>query len=151
MMIQPLENGKPEIARKIAELQRKSYTVEARLIGFDKIPPLLELPEDILRCTESFLGCYRDGRLAGLLSYEREGTSVEICRVAVDPGCFRQGIGGALLQYLEDMYPDADRFYVSTALGNIPAINLYKRQGYTRESERKTEEGLTLITLVKNR
>ena len=39
------------MARRIRELQRASYAVEAELIGFNKIPPLVEEVEDVTNLT----------------------------------------------------------------------------------------------------
>lgn len=46
-----LEHRDRVMARRIRELQRASYAVEAELIGFNQMPPLVEEVEDVTNLT----------------------------------------------------------------------------------------------------
>ena len=51
-----LDLSDPGTLRRLRDLQRASYTLEAELIGFDGIPALHESLEELRDCGESFLG-----------------------------------------------------------------------------------------------
>jgi GNAT superfamily N-acetyltransferase len=77
-----------------------------------------------------FLGASCDRTLAGVLGYRRDGDTVDIDRLAVDPMFFRRGLATRLLRELFARERDATRFTVSTGLGNEPAVGLYERFGF---------------------
>lgn len=119
----------PDVAGQIRDLQRAAYQVEADLIGFHQIPPLLEKAEDIQGLDVTFLGVFDRGTLVGLIGYRRLGTVVDIDRLAVDPRLFRRGLGRQLLAAVHDR-ENAERYEVSTGAANGPALALYRDAGY---------------------
>lgn len=50
--------------------------------------------------------------LVGYLTYVRKRRSIQVIRVAVDPGCQRQGVATALIRKVERLYPNRDRVIV---------------------------------------
>lgn len=119
----------PDVAAQIRDLQRAAYRVEADLIGFQQIPPLLEEAEDVQRLDVTFLGALDGEALLGLIGYRRLGTVVDIDRLAVDPRWFRRGLGRQLLAAVHER-EDPERFEVSTGTANVPALALYRTAGY---------------------
>jgi GNAT superfamily N-acetyltransferase len=119
-----LDHGDVDMAARIVEVQRAAYAVEAQLIGFDRIPPLLEAPGDVARLDLVLLGFIEGGILHGLVGFDCVGDVVDVDRLAVRPPAFRQGIGRALLEDLHRRHQDAARFEVSTAVANVPALPL---------------------------
>jgi hypothetical protein len=81
-----LDLSDPDTLRRLRDLQRASYAVEAELIGFDGIPALHESLEELRDCGESFLGLDDETGLAGAVSWVRlqDGT-LDICRLMVHP------------------------------------------------------------------
>ena len=79
-----LDLSDPDTLRRLRDLQRASYAVEAELIGFDGIPALHESLEELRDCGESFLGLDDETGLAGAVSWVRlqDGT-LDICRLMV--------------------------------------------------------------------
>lgn len=130
-------------------LQRASYAVEAELIGFTDMPPLVELDEQVRHLNLTILGAREDDELVGILGYRRTAGVVEIERLAVHPSRFRQGLAGSLIAALHEREADARRFEVSTGAANIPAIALYTRLGYHRETSHVVARGLTLVRLAR--
>jgi hypothetical protein len=63
-----------------AAVQRCSYQKEAELIGFFGIPALHETPDDIQRSRETFAGFKEKDQLAGVISYEKKGYDLVICK-----------------------------------------------------------------------
>ncbi|MGH9214075.1 MAG: GNAT family N-acetyltransferase [Acidimicrobiales bacterium] len=148
LTIEVLDHRDAEVAGRIRDLQRASYAVEARLIGFDQMPPMVETPSDIAELDLIVLGAVERETLSGLLGYRRIRDLVDIDRLAVDPTRFRSGIGRALLEVLHRREGDADRFEVSTGAANKPAIALYRTVGY--QSKRQAiSRGVRLVHLAR--
>jgi GNAT superfamily N-acetyltransferase len=130
------------VAVGVLELQRRSYAVEARLIGSDRIPPLHESREELQACGETFLGAYVDGRLAAVVSWKFDGATIDVHRLAVDPDHFRRGIGATLLRAALQSEPDARRAIAQTGAANEPAKQLYRGEGFTAVGDREVLPGL---------
>ena len=145
-----LDLSDPDTLRCLRDLQRASYAVEARLIGFDGIPALHESLEDLRDCGESFLGLYDETGLAGAVSWVRlrDGT-LDICRLMVHPRAFRRGIATALLDGLDRAEP-ARRAVVSTGTANQPALALYTRRGFTPIGTRPIAPGTSITILERH-
>lgn len=136
----------------LLSLQLASYRVEANLIGFDDIPPLKDGIQSIREAEETFYGFFihenDERRLAGAISYSREGTIVTICRMMVHPNFFRRGTARSLLQHIlvEQQKNGATRFIVSTGSENLPAIRLYESFGFTVRRVFTVPPGVSLTT-----
>jgi len=88
-----------------------------------------------------------DHVLAGVLGYRREGDTVEIDRLAVDPSFFRRGLATKLLRELFVRERDATRFTVSTGVGNQPAVRLYERFEFRQVGFGEPEPGVRIVLL----
>ena len=77
-----LDLSDPDTLRRLRDLQRASYAVEAELIGFDGIPALHESLEELRDCGETFLALDDETGLAGAVTWIRlqDGT-LDICRL----------------------------------------------------------------------
>jgi ribosomal protein S18 acetylase RimI-like enzyme len=137
------------VARRVLEIQRAAYRVEADLVGYDTIPPLHETLSELRARPLIFLGAGCDGTLAGVLGYTRLGSVVDIDRLAVDPAFFRRGLARKLLTELFVRERDATRFTVSTGCGNGPAIRLYERAGFAVVGEDEPVPGARIVRLEK--
>lgn len=138
----------PATAREICALEREAYGVEARLIGFDGIPPLSDTPEALAESREVFCGCYAGGELAGLISFTLDGGTLDICRVAVHPRFFRRGVASGLLRFAESR-EGVSRIIVSTGRDNAPAVSLYLKHGFRTVGDREVAGGLTVTDFEK--
>ena len=142
-----LDLSDPDTLRRLWDLQRASYAVEAELIGFDGIPALHESLQELRDCGESFLGLDDETGLAGAVSWARlqDGT-LDICRLMMHPRMHRRGIATALLDSLDRAEP-ARRAVVSTGTANHPALALYKRRGFTPAGMRGIAPGTSITVL----
>ncbi|WUD77294.1 GNAT family N-acetyltransferase [Streptomyces sp. NBC_00510] len=141
----------PGTLRHLWDLQRISYAVEARLIGFDGIPPLHESLEQLRACDESFLGVRDGSRLVGAVGWTRlPNGALDICRLVVHPDAHRRGVATALLDAL-DSIELAESTVVSTATANLPAVALYRRRGFIPVGERHVAPGVTVTLLERKR
>jgi ribosomal protein S18 acetylase RimI-like enzyme len=143
-----LDHHDREVARRIRDLQRAAYAVEAELIGFDQMPPLVEDVDDITGLTLTILGWVVGSDLWGVLGYLRTGDVVDIDRLAVHPSRFRRGVGRSLMEALDQREPDARRFEVSTGAANSPAIELYRGLDY-EPIRYETVQGVRVVHLVR--
>ena len=140
--VSPLDLADTGVAAGVLDLQRRSYAVEARLIGSDRIPPLHESLEELQACGETFLGAYVGGRLAAVVSWKFDGATIDLHRLAVHPEFFRRGIGVALLRAALLSEPEARRAIAQTGAANEPAKQLYRGEGFAELSDREVLPGL---------
>lgn len=141
-MITELKLYHPETLNQILAMQRASYKIEADLIGFYAIPPLVETKKNLKNCGESFFGYYIKDILAGFISYRIDGEILGICRVAVHQDYFRMGIASALLDHVLSLFPDARKAVVSTGKKNLPAASLYLKHGFIKTGDAEIEDNI---------
>lgn len=118
------------IANEILILQKESYKIEADLINYYKIPPLIETEEDLINSSEDFIAYRIDNKICGVISFQINEKFIDICKFFVSPKYINKGIGSKLLKYLEDNFNSKNYFKVQTALKNIPAINFYQKHNF---------------------
>ncbi|MEV5575485.1 GNAT family N-acetyltransferase [Spirillospora sp. NPDC052269] len=88
-----LDLGDPAVLRRVWEIRRAAYAVEADVIGFDGIPALHESLDDLRRCGEEFLGAEDGDDLVAAISWTvLEDGTVQICRLVVHPSAHRRGL-----------------------------------------------------------
>lgn len=146
-IIREIELNDVMAAAEVLDLQKKSYKIEADLIGTDEIPPLKETFEQLQNCGEIFIGYYIEGLLAGSVSFKKEGKVLDIHRMMVHPDYFRRGIAGKLLAEIERQ--DCQEIIVSTGAANTPAIKLYEKLGFVRQHDSVVGNGLVIANLKK--
>ncbi len=147
-MIHKLDLHNPDHLDQIITLQRVSYLIEAEIIDFYEIPPLVETREELIHCGEHFVGYFIDDVLAGFLSYTEEDHVLDICRVAVHPNHFRKGIADSLLKQVLSL-PGIQKAIVSTGKKNLPALRLYQKHGFIIVSDKEIGNGIFLTNLEK--
>lgn len=137
--------------QQLLALQVASYTVEAELISFYDIPPLKDTIATLQASDETFYGYFtEDERLAGAISFKRDGEVLDIYRMAVSPTFFRQGIAGRLLQFVEKVEEGITRIIVSTGTKNYPAVALYRRYGFHEVEQRAIAPGVFVTHFAKD-
>ena len=134
-MIRRLDLSNEVETAELLALQKAAYTVEAELIGSSEIPPLKDTLRDLMRCGETFYGCFEKGRLVGAISYKCEGRVLDVHRLVVHPDHFCKGIGRSLVLYLENAERTAGKIVVSTGTKNYPAKKLYLGLGFREAAE----------------
>lgn len=141
----------PADAENVWRLQRAAFRAEAELYGDDRIPPLTQTLEELTREFASKVclkACDAGGRLVGAVRLQRQGATVLLGRLSVEPACQRQGIGSALLRAAERVWPDAERMELFTGSRSIGNLRLYERHGYVQFREATTPT-VTLVYLEK--
>lgn len=150
-MISKIDLNDVRIIQQLYDLQRTSYQIEAKLIGFFEIPPLTESIADIQQCGETFLGYFEGVELEGALSYTVEGKELTICRMVVHPNHFRKGIALKLLNYMEENSGGMVVYKVSTGKDNVPAKNLYLKNGFQFVQDHEVAPGVYISNFEKQK
>jgi ribosomal protein S18 acetylase RimI-like enzyme len=144
MTIQRLDLLDTQIATQVLAVQRAGYQVEADLIGFAAIPPLMESLAALQASTEQFYGYFVEGSLAGLIAYEFTADRLDITRLVVHPDFFRRGIARQLVAYVLVLTHSPAIVTVSTGALNQPARLFYEQQGFEFVEEVTLPEGVTI-------
>ena len=143
-MIRQIELDHRQEVLQLLSVQMAAYMVEARLIGFDDIPPLKDSVDSLRQSGEVFYGYFSGRELWGAISYKRDGAVLDIHRLMVHPEHFRQGVASCLLQFVETVESGVKKITVSTGAKNHPAKNLYRHFGYVEVDERELPEGVKM-------
>ncbi len=74
-----------------------------------------------------------DNKTIGFITYKLKNDIATIGLIAVSPNYQGKGIGGKLLNYLEDILfqNDIKTLFIPTQENNLAACNFYKKQGYS--------------------
>ena len=150
-MIKMIDLQNRKLAEELLALQKASYLVEAKLINFFEIPPLLETINDLSECEESFMGYFEGGKLFGAISFTIDGDELTICRMVVHTDHFRKGIAQVLLNEVEKSNRGLTVFKVSTGKENPPAKNLYLKNGYKLINDIEIVPGLYISNFEKRK
>ncbi|MDN4083333.1 GNAT family N-acetyltransferase [Paenibacillus polymyxa] len=135
------------IVSQIWRLQHVAYRLEAELIGFDEIPPLMDTLETLRSCGESFYGWLEDDELLGALAVQSESSgSLTLTRMMVHPDHFRKGIADSLMKHVLNEYRNVPLFIVTTGTLNTPAVTLYRKHGFRPVSVAEVAPGVELTT-----
>ncbi|MEK4563909.1 GNAT family N-acetyltransferase [Alkalihalobacillus sp. FSL R5-0424] len=148
-MIKQLNMNNSNITTTVWNIQMKSYQVEASLIGVRTFPPLQETVDNYVKSLDLFYGFYEEEELVAVISIQTQGSTLVITRLMVAPEHFRKGIATSLINYVSTLYKDQSQLTVSTAKLNAPAVQAYRRNGFTQIEERVTPERISIVTLIK--
>ena len=129
-MITKLDHSNEDIANQIFNIFQNSYKIEAQLIGTKNFPPLLRGTNNIASSTTKFYGFNENQCLAAIIEIAIKDKQLDINSLTVDPSFFRKGIANKLISYVLNTI-DFSVAVVETAVVNKPAINLYKKHGFT--------------------
>jgi len=127
------------LAPQLLELQRRAYSVEAALIGDERIPPLHESRQDLVSAQLHWVVTFDGDRIAGAVGYSEEEGSVDIDRLMIDPSYHRRGLGSSLVTEVMSLQA---RTIVATGRENAPARALYEGLGFTHDSDIEPVAGL---------
>ncbi len=141
----------PEDLPEILALQKLAFQSEAERYDDYTLPPLTQTLEEMQADFEKmiFLKASVDGRIVGSVrAYAKEGTCF-ISRLVVHPDFQHRGIGTQLMKAIEAHFRGIRRFELFTGHASVPALNLYRKLGYT-EFRRKEMSTHILVFLGKD-
>jgi GNAT superfamily N-acetyltransferase len=150
-MISEASIGDHRVAAEIYALAQTAYALEAEWIGCADFPPLRESLQELQQCGDTFLVFRQSRAIVAALSFVRDAAGVLITRLVVSPQHLRCGIATALLEELERRLPESVHFAVVTAAANVPAVHLYRQQGYRPMTTNPSREGIPLLRFEKSK
>jgi len=138
-------------AEAIFDLQQRAYQTEAAIYDDFAIPPLVETLDELQDQFhfKLFLKVIEDGRIVGSVRAYQKDETCYVERLIVAPEYRRRGIGSALLQQIETMYPNAARFELFTGHRSEDNLRLYRRHGYRPFRQSPVNDRLTMVFLEK--
>lgn len=151
LLIQELDITEAETAQQVWQIQIPAYEAEAELIKCWDLPPLKETAACLQQCGETFYGGFIDGQLAGAISFKITDDALDIHRLMVARHFFRQGVARALIGYVEQLAAGQKEIIVATGTDNLPAVELYKQQGFKEVKKVVTPENLSLTFFSKEK
>ncbi|MFI1017089.1 GNAT family N-acetyltransferase [Streptomyces sp. NPDC020965] len=142
-------------AEHILKLQYLCYQTEAELYGDYAIEPLTQSLDDL--CAEITRGPALVARLgdevvASVRGRVDEDGTARIAKLIVHPRMRRHGLGGRLLDAIEDHFvtePAAQRFQLFTGHRSEGNLRLYRSRGYVPVASEQVGPRLTIVTLEK--
>lgn len=139
-------------AGEVLTLQRAAFVSEAVVyeeLGLPALHQTLEeLVAELAETNVVELGVREEGRLLGAVRLRLVARVVHLGRLTVAPDRQGEGIGGALLDAADSVFPDADEILLFTGDRSRGNIALYERHGYV-ESERVPTLSFTRIHYAK--
>lgn len=140
-------------AARVLDLQKLAYQSEARLYNDWSIPPLTQTLASILKEFESktFLKATLGDSIVGSVRAVYRNNICEIGRLIVHPDFRRRSIGTHLMQAIEALFPQAERFELFTGERSLDNIRLYSRLGYRVTRSEPLSPAVTLIYMEKRR
>lgn len=141
--------GDERLARVLLSVQQAAYTVEASIIGDDRIPPLRETLDELRATPLRWLGAFDDRRLIGAIARSEDHSEVDIHRLVVDPAAHRRGAGRALVSEVIAL-AGRRRTVVSTGRANLPARALYEGLGFVLVDEEQVIPGMWITRYARH-
>jgi ribosomal protein S18 acetylase RimI-like enzyme len=146
-------DASPGDAEAILALQKVAYEREARRYDDWTIPPMIETLDSVREqiAQHVVLKAVVDGRLAGSVRGVVTDRVCEVCRLSVDPARQRRGIGSALIDAVEQRFPDVEAFELFTGDRSVENLRLYDRHGYVETRRQPVSHVVSLVYLRKAR
>jgi ribosomal protein S18 acetylase RimI-like enzyme len=145
-MISRLEHSNAEIADHIFSIFQQSYKVEAQLIGAANFPPLSRSAADIAQSESQFYGFSENACLAAVIEIVLENECLDINSLTVSPDYFRKGIASKLIHYVLGHFKFSQAV-VETAVGNLPAIQLYQQHSFVEYKRWTPSHGIEKLAM----
>jgi len=137
---------------EIILLQKLAYQVEATLYQDWNIPPLTQTVEHLRSEFTNLviLKAIKDGKIIGSVRAQLIDDVCHIGRLIVHPDFQEQGTGSALLQKIEQVYPQTKTFELFTGSKSENNIRFYQCKDYKISHTKLLSEKLTLVYLRKS-
>ena len=84
-----------------------------------------------------------------IASYKIIENVLDIHRVAIHPFFFRMGIASKLVNFIEGLEGNINKVVVCTGKKNLPAVNLYLKNGYTKKKDIEISKDIYLTEFEK--
>ncbi|MBI5679771.1 MAG: GNAT family N-acetyltransferase [Methanobacterium sp.] len=137
---------------EILTLQKIAYKSEADIYNNYSIPPLTQTLDEIKDefKTSIFLKVVENGKIIGSVrAVLIKDTTCYIGRLIIDPDFQNQGIGTRLMDKIEKIFHECERYELITGHMSEKNIKLYEKLGYRIFKTEKLTKNLNLVYLEK--
>jgi len=148
-----IEKATIDEAQEILILQKLAYTSEAEIYTDFNIQPLHQTLDEIKTefAEQHFLKVSEEGRIIGSIrAYVKDGTCF-IGKLIVHPEYQNRGLGTKLLQEIENVFDNVDRYELFTGHKSQKNLYLYEKNGYRIFRRQQVTDGLIIVFLEKYR
>ena len=141
-----------EDANEILELQKIAYQSEASIYNDYSIPPLHQtLQETISEFNDQIvLKIHSDGKIIGSVRGYVEGNTCYIGKLIVDPKHQNKGIGTSLMEEMERLHPEVERYELFTGDQSEKNLHLYNKLGYKTFKSKQITPKVRLVYMEKH-
>jgi ribosomal protein S18 acetylase RimI-like enzyme len=138
-------------AEEILSLQKLAYKSEAEIYNDFTIPPLLQTLEEIKKDFENqiVLKATINAKIRGSVRAFARGETCYIGRLIVHPDFQNQRIGRKLMNKIEGIFEEANRFELFTGHKSEKNLYLYQKLGYKTSKAVKANDRLNIVYLEK--
>ena len=140
-----------EDAPEILALQKLAYRSEAEIYSDFSIQPLRQTLDDLkdeFQIYDIFKALQGNNLVASVRTLVK-GESCYVGKLMVNPAYQNQGIGYALMSYIEPHNNTVKRFELFTGHRSVRNLRLYQKLGYREYRREKMSDLLTFIFLEK--
>ena len=140
-------------AAEILALQRRAYESEARAYNDWSIPPLMQTLDSMLEDIQTItvIKAMKGPSIVGSVRGKLCDQTCLVGRLIVEPALQGQGIGSALLQAIEQSFPEATDFELFTGDKSEGNIRLYSRHGSQIAGTKILSERVSIVVMNKRR
>jgi energy-coupling factor transporter ATP-binding protein EcfA2 len=103
----------------------------------------------LLRCLNGLVPHFYGGEIVGSVRARMDGGTCRISRLVVRPDHWRQGIGRQLMEEIERLFDDAERFELYTREDHSVTRPFYRSLGYAPFRTERHSDALTFVYLFK--
>lgn len=138
--------------KEILRLQKKAYISEAELYDDFTIPPLIQTLDEIKEeyKTNVFIKYVDEDKIIGSVrALMLNSKTCYIGRLIVHPEFQNQGIGTRLMDKIEDIFNECERFELITGYKSMKNLHIYQKRNYKIFKTEKLTDNLNLVYLEK--
>ena len=142
-MVMRLENAERKHIERIVAISKRAFETDTEVGGaIGDYPPEYDSVtwHEQMRNEGHLLQAVIDGEIVGgaILFVDKDGETLYIGRIFIDPVYHRKGYGLSLMKMVEAYYPDIKKIQLDTPLWNVRTNAFYSKLGYR---EVKRDEG----------
>lgn len=148
-----IKRAKFSDAEEILTLQKLAYKSEAELYNDFNIPPLTQTLKEVEEEFKNhiFLKVIENKKIIGsvraLLIHPK---TCYIGKLIVHPDFQNQGIGTRLMNEIEHIFSECERFNLITGHKSQKNLKLYEKRGYKKFKTERLTENLNMVYLEKS-
>ena len=146
-----ITHAEREDAKAMLDLQKIAFQSQAVIYNDQSLSPLHQTLDEIMAEFDinTFFKATINRRIVGSVRARIVNDTCHIERLIVHPGMQGQGIGTALMKYIEKLYSKAKRFELYTGSKSERNLYLYRKLGYKAIRSERMNDRVVLVNMEK--